>query len=371
MNAATTLHACITLPLDTFVLEVDLQTDARVTGLFGPSGCGKTSFIEAVAGLRPAARGRVRLGTTQWQNSDAKFFLAPEQRGIGYVPQDGMLFPHRSVKQNLEAGFRRARQREHEPQSIYANVVELLELGSLLDRAPGTLSGGERQRVALGRALCSAPSLILLDEPLASLDQPLRYKILPFLRRVREEFEVPTILVSHDPIDMQAVCDEVIVMRTGSIVARGEPSEVLTDPAVFPIANQRAFENVIAGTIVDRDSGSTRVRLASRTADITLSLTASAANSHTSCLVGIPARDVMIAIERPRGLSARNVLPAIVEDIRKVEHRQLVRARLCEDLPPLAVEIGRTACDELALAPGRQIFLVIKATSCSLYGELT
>ena len=327
MNTAATLHARITLPLDTFVLDVDLQTTAHVTGLFGPSGCGKTSFIEAVAGLRPAAQGRVRLDSTQWQNSNKKFFLAPEQRGIGYVPQDGMLFPHRSVKQNLEAGFRRARQREREPQAIYTNVVELLELGSLLNRAPSTLSGGERQRVALGRALCSAPSLILLDEPLASLDQTLRYKILPFLRRVREEFEVPTILVSHDPIDMQAVCDEVIVMRAGSIVARGEASEVLTDPAVFPIASQRAFENVIAGTIVDRDGGGTRVRLASRTTDITLSLTASATSAHTSCLVGIPARDVMIAIEKPSGLSARNVLPAIVEEIRKETRMGITQAR--------------------------------------------
>ena len=327
MNTAATLHARITLPLDTFVLDVDLQTTAHVTGLVGPSGCGKTSFIEAVAGLRPAAQGRVRLDSTQWQNSNEKFFLAPEQRGIGYVPQDGMLFPHRSVKQNLEAGFRRARQREREPQAIYTNVVELLELGSLLNRAPSTLSGGERQRVALGRALCSAPSLILLDEPLASLDQTLRYKILPFLRRVREEFEVPTILVSHDPIDMQAVCDEVIVMRAGSIVARGEASEVLTDPAVFPIASQRAFENVIAGTIVDRDGGGTRVRLASRTTDITLSLTASATSAHTSCLVGIPARDVMIAIEKPSGLSARNVLPAIVEEIRKETRMGITQAR--------------------------------------------
>jgi molybdate transport system ATP-binding protein len=234
MSAEPKLRADIALDLDRFTLEVELETHVRVTGLFGPSGCGKTSFLESIAGLRHGVRGRVSFGEVMWQDSERRVRVRPHQRGIGYVPQDGLLFPHKSVRRNLEAGLERARRNGGVDRAVWDSVVDLLELGTLLERDVGTLSGGERQRVSLGRALCSAPTLMLLDEPLAALDRPLRQKILPFLRRVREQFDVPMVLVSHDPIEVQALCDDLVVLGEGSVIARGAPRDVLTDPSVFP-----------------------------------------------------------------------------------------------------------------------------------------
>jgi molybdate transport system ATP-binding protein len=369
VTTPTTFSARVSLDLDRFRLDVALETKAHVTGLFGPSGCGKTSFLESVAGLRRGALGRVQLGETRWQDTDQKLFLAPERRGVGYVPQSGLLFPHRNVRQNLESGLRRAFRIGHDNERTWKNVIELLELGPLLDRRVGTLSGGETQRVALGRALCSAPKLMLLDEPLAGLDQPLRRKILPFLRRVREEFNVPMILVSHDPIEVQALCDDLVVLRQGTVVARGAPREVLLNPAVFPMANERGFENIIPGTIIVPSHSGTRVRLGSPETELTLQLAVSAPGTTRPCLVGVPARDVLIAVQEPAGLSARNVLPAVVEEVHSVGSFELVKVRLDPELPSLAVEVTRAAVEQLSLAPGKHVFVVIKAMSCTLYDE--
>jgi molybdate transport system ATP-binding protein len=217
--------------------------------------------------------------------------------------------------------------------------------------------------------LCSAPKLLLLDEPLAALDQPLRQRILPFLRRIRETFDVPMILVSHDPIEVQALCDDLAVLRDGRIVARGAPREVLIDPAVFPIANARGFENVIPCTTVSSDEWHTTVRLGSPPTELILHLTNPSPGPRTSRLIGIPARDVLVATEEPRAISARNIFPAVVTDIHSVGSFELVTASLSEDLPAIAVVIGREAVAELALRPGARVFLIIKAMSCTLYDE--
>jgi molybdate transport system ATP-binding protein len=367
MSDTVSLSARISLQLDRFRLDVDLETHSHVTGLFGPSGCGKTSLLESIAGLRSDSRGRISLGHAQWQDTSLKILVPPEKRGIGYVPQSGLLFPHQSVRRNLEAGFRRAQREERDSRQIYDSAVELLELGPLLDRKPLNLSGGERQRVALGRALCSAPRLMLLDEPLAALDQPLRRKILPFLRRVRDEVDVPMILVSHDPLEVQALCDDLVVLDEGRVIARGAPGDVLTDPAVFPIAKERGFDNVIQATIVEREEWQTTVRLGET--ELTLVLPATLQGASAACLVGIPARDVLVAVEKPKGLSARNVFGAIVEELYTVETSHLLKARISADLPAITVEIGRAAVEELGLAKGRAVYLVIKAMSCSLYDE--
>jgi molybdate transport system ATP-binding protein len=367
MTAPPAFSASISLALSSFRLDVAFETHAHVTGLFGPSGCGKTSFLESVAGLRRKARGLVQLGEACWQDSERKLFMAPERRGVGYVPQNGLLFPHRNVEQNLASGLRRALRNGLDNGQIWNSVVELLELGPLLERAVDTLSAGERQRVALGRALCSAPKLILLDEPLAALDQPLRRKILPFLRRVREEFNVPMILVSHDPIEVQALCDDLVVLREGTIIARGAPRDVLLNPSVFPIADERGFENIIPGTIIGRSDHGTRVRLGSPATELTLQVIASTRRTTGPCLIGVPARAILVAVEEPTGLSARNILPAVVEEVHSVGHFELVKTRLNAELPALAVEVGKEAVEQLSLSPGKRVFVVIKAMSCTLY----
>ena len=222
------------LPLAHFTLDVSVTLVGRVTAIFGASGAGKTSLLETIAGLRRPAAGTVRLGATTLTDVAAHTFLAPERRAIGYVPQEGALFPHLSARRNLLYGFDPRRPR---PDALaFDHVAAVLELSSLVDRAIGTLSGGERQRVALGRALLAAPQLLLLDEPLAGLDAPLRDRLLPYLARVRDEFTIPMLYVTHAPDEVMALCDDVVVLTRGRVAARGRPVDL------FRISSRPRYE---------------------------------------------------------------------------------------------------------------------------------
>jgi molybdate transport system ATP-binding protein len=212
------------LPLARFTLEVNATLSGRVTAIFGASGAGKTSLLETIAGLRRPSTGVVRLGASTLTDAAARTFVPPERRAVGYVPQEGALFPHLSARRNLLYGFDPRRPR---PAALaFDHVAAVLELSPLLDRAIGTLSGGERQRVALGRALLAAPQLLLLDEPLAGLDAPLRDRLLPYLARVRDEFAVPMLYVTHSPDEVMALCDDVLVLARGRVTARGRPADL-------------------------------------------------------------------------------------------------------------------------------------------------
>ena len=195
----------VELPLARFTLEVRCALEEKVTAIVGPSGSGKTSLLESIAGLRPAARGRIAI------DGDDVSGLPPERRRVGYVPQDIALFPHLDVRGNLTFGGR----------ARFDDVVGILELAPLLDRAVASLSGGERQRVALGRALMTAPRLLLLDEPLAAVDQALRERVLEFLRRVRD-LGVPIIYVTHLPFEAMALAAWSVTLEKGKIVAQSK-----------------------------------------------------------------------------------------------------------------------------------------------------
>lgn len=197
----------VRLPLAHFDLEVSAEITGRVTGLFGPSGAGKTTLLELIAGLRLPESGRIAL------HGHDVTGVPPRDRHIGLVPQDDSLFPHLSVARNIRYGSTADAARLEQ-------ILEVLEVRPLLRRAIRGLSGGERKRVALARALATTPRLLLLDEPLAGVDHPLRERVLVYLRRVRDEFETPMIYVSHDPAEVQAICDEVLVMERGRVVAR-------------------------------------------------------------------------------------------------------------------------------------------------------
>jgi molybdate transport system ATP-binding protein len=203
-----------------FRLEVDLTIAARVCAVAGPSGSGKTSLLEAVAGLARPERGRIELDGCLLFDSATRVDLPPERRQLGYVFQDGALFPHLSVAGNLRYGLRRRRG----PGPAWEEVVEVLGLGALLERRVTSLSGGERQRVGLGRALLAAPRLLLLDEPLASLDAELKRRILPFLARCVETFGVPVLYVSHSARELLTLADEAVLLAGGSVVAAGPPA---------------------------------------------------------------------------------------------------------------------------------------------------
>ena len=368
-NAMDGLHVQVHLPLDRFDLEVNLKTEKHVTGIFGVSGAGKTSLLETICGVRRQARGHITLGQETWLDTERRVFVKPSLRNIGYVPQDGLLFPHKNVEHNLLAGKKRAVQNHHPVRETLETVAHILELGPLLNRSIQTLSGGERQRVALGRAICSGPRLLLLDEPFASLDLTLRRKLLPFLRRVRAEFQIPMLFVSHDPLEVQAVCDDLVVLKEGAIIAQGDPRLVLTDSQIFPLAEEQGFENILPCRLLDVSGSTSRVHLGEGAAPSSVELVTVRAEAQPgeAMLASIPATDIMLATQRPEGLSARNVLPARITQLRAVDHIGLATAEISSDLPPITVEVTEKTFVELGLQVGSEVFLVIKAMSCRLY----
>lgn len=205
-----------------FALDVAFATDAPVTALVGPSGSGKTTVLALVAGLLRPQTGKIVLGERTLTDTAKRICLRPEARRIGYLPQEHSLFPHLSVLQNLEYGRRRRPWRKLD----MPHVIETLELNDLLDRQPATLSGGQKQRVALGRALLRGPELLLMDEPVTGLEAKLQRRVLDFVRRVVDEFHIPTLLVSHSMENVRRLAEHVIVLHAGRCLAAGSPDEV-------------------------------------------------------------------------------------------------------------------------------------------------
>jgi molybdate transport system ATP-binding protein len=209
----------IRCPLAHFTLTLDVEIARDVTALFGPSGAGKTTVLDLISGLRRSPSAYIEMDGRVLTDTSAGKEVPARDRHIGYVPQDGALFPHLSVRGNLLYGSKG---------DVPERVTEVLDIGHLLDRRIGGLSGGERQRVALARALLSSPKLLLLDEPLASLDEELRTRVLAYLKRVRDEFRVPMLYVSHSRSEVVELCEEVLVLDRGVLKGQGDPRSLLT-----------------------------------------------------------------------------------------------------------------------------------------------
>ncbi len=218
----------VRLVLGAFTLELDLTLERAVTGIFGPSGSGKTSLLDLIAGLRKPTAGRVRLNDDLLADASSRTHLPARRRRIGYVPQDLALFPHLNVRANLAYGYRMPATAGHAHFSL-EHVAEVMEIEPLLQRDVLTLSGGEQQRVAFARAVLSRPRLLLLDEPMSSLDSRLKRRLIPFLHRIRDEFHLPLIYVTHDAAELAALCDEVTVLDHGRVVERCAPDALLRD----------------------------------------------------------------------------------------------------------------------------------------------
>jgi molybdate transport system ATP-binding protein len=218
------LRVDVSKRLGEFSIEASFASEGRVTGLFGASGAGKTSLINMIAGLLRPDRGVISVDGETLDDTSAGTHVATYRRRIGYVFQDARLFPHLDVRQNLDYG--RRMNRLTEDAALWRRVTELLDIGGLLDRRPGKLSGGERQRVALGRALLSQPRLLLMDEPLGSLDEERKEDILPYLVRLRDEAGIPMVYVSHDPAEMRKLATQIAIIQRGRVTSFGG-SEVL------------------------------------------------------------------------------------------------------------------------------------------------
>lgn len=214
----------LSLRLEQFALEVEIDLDNTRTAIFGPSGAGKTSLLETIAGLRKPETAKITLGTELFENTGQNYSLPIRLRKIGYVPQDDSLFPHLSVHRNLLYGAN-GKLKDHA--LSFEHVTSFLEITSLLDRDIYSLSRGEKQRIVIARALLSAPRLLLLDEPLTGLDARLKSAILDQLRSLHQEFGVPMLYVTHDSAEAIQICNEVLMLESGKITARGDPCELL------------------------------------------------------------------------------------------------------------------------------------------------
>ena len=244
------IEAGLRLRRGDFVLAAEMTAPMKgVTALFGPSGCGKTTLLRAIAGLEAGVEGYLRVGGEVWQ--DAHRFLAPHRRTLGYVFQEASLFPHLSVRRNLEYGYRRVAPAERRVD--FAEAVELLGVGPLLERRPRALSGGERQRVAIARALLVSPRLLLLDEPLSALDYESKAAILPYLERLHRELEIPVLLVSHTTDEVAQLSDYLVLMEAGRIRAAGPITEMLTR-LDLPLAGSDNAEAMIEARVVSHDA---------------------------------------------------------------------------------------------------------------------
>jgi molybdate transport system ATP-binding protein len=214
----------LSLRLQQFALDINIDLHNALTGIFGPSGAGKTSLLEVIAGLRRPETARIRLNDRLFEDTEQNYSLPVRLRKIGYVPQDDLLFPHLSVRRNLLYGVDG---KSSGDTFSFDHVISFLEIASLLDRDVRSLSRGENQRIVIARALLSSPRLLLMDEPLTALDAKLKETILRQLRLLRHEFGIPMLYVTHDPVEAIEICEEVLILESGRVVSRGTPSEVL------------------------------------------------------------------------------------------------------------------------------------------------
>ena len=342
-----------------FTLEAAFDAPPGVTALFGRSGSGKSTVVNAVAGLLRPDAGRIVLGERVLFDSAARVNLPPHRRRMGYVFQDARLFPHLTVRQNLTYG--RWFAGTGTDSSELARITDLLGIGALLDRRPGALSGGEKQRVAIGRAILSNSQMLLMDEPLAALDEARKAEILPYLERLRDELRLPILYVSHSVAEVARLATSIVLLEAGRVMAAGPAATVMADPAMAPVMGLREAGALISATVAaHEDDGLTR--LSSAGGPIWLPRVG-AVPGHVMRL-RILAQDVMLATTRPEGLSALNILTATVEEIRLGDGPgAIVRLRLRMGDEALLARITRRSVQALGLGTGDQVFAVLKSVS--------
>ncbi len=337
----------------TFHLEAQGRQEHPRMGLFGPSGAGKTTLLHCIAGLIRPCEGTIRLDDQVLFDSARGVNLPPRRRRTGYVFQEGRLFPHMSVRQNIEYGRRPGAGAPDLPE-----LAKVLDLARFLDRAPGTLSGGERQRVALARSLAAGPRLLLMDEPLASVDEPARLRVLAYLQRVYDRWRLPFVFVSHSLTDIIFLTERSWRIAGGCLQPPVAPQDLLTGgrPAGESVLN------VLSGTVAEcvEQAGYAVVSCQGQ------QIRAPGAGLHVGdeVALSLPARDVLLSLAQPSGLSARNSLQATIR--RLSQNGAALWAVVEVGATPLMVELTPDAGRDLHLEPGQKIHVVFKTHSVSV-----
>lgn len=357
MTSLSSIQARFLCHYDGFTLDVDLNLPGSgITAIFGHSGCGKTTLLRCIAGLQ-GATGQLTVLGEPWQTANQS--LPVHERSLACVFQDTSLFPHLSVRKNLLYGYRRvpAVQRRIEPEQVY----DWLGLSALLDRMPGRLSGGERQRVAIGRALLTSPSLLLMDEPLSALDQQSKQDILPYLERLRDTLAMPVLYVSHSTGEVARLADHIVMMDRGTVVAQGPLQETLarTD---HPFRLEEDAGVILEGRIAEVDAHWQLCRIDFDGGELWL-------RQHEHLTTGmvvrvqVLARDISIALHENRDQSIQNLLPATVDQVASDVTPGTSLVRLLAGATPFLARLTSRSVHQLQLSPGQRVWLQIKSVA--------
>lgn len=343
-----------------FTLDVEFQSVGGITALFGRSGAGKTTLVNMVAGLVRPDAGHITIAGEVLFDSETGIDVPPEKRQLGYVFQEPRLFPHMTVRKNLKFGMRYAGGRAH-PVS-FEQIVELLDLGALLDRRPGLLSGGEKQRIAIGRALLANPRLLLMDEPLANLDPGRRDEVLSFVETLHAAINIPIIYVSHNMEEIIRLADTAILMDEGRVAASGPVEDVMSRLDLGPLTGRHNAGTVMAAEVVGHDLpyGLTCLKVPGGKLWVSkLELDIGA-----ELRVRVRARDVTLAIDPPTRISTRNIFEGTVADIQIVKNDPEVNVLLqLGDGGRLWARITQRALSDLELAPGVKVHALAKSVA--------
>jgi len=350
------LEASFYLQQDKFSLDASLTGPMQgITAILGPSRCGKTTLLRAMAGLEPSASGFFSFGEEIWQ--DEKYFLPPHQRAIGYVFQEANLFPHLTVRGNLEYAFKRTPIAAR--RLAFDQAVTLLKVGPLLSRHTHNLSGGERQRIAIARALLTSPRLLLMDEPLAALDVKSKAEIYPFLEQLHQELAIPILYVSHSPDEVARLADYMVLMEAGRIFATGPIAEMLTR-SDLPLAHSSEAESIIEAKVVGHDETYHLTKLEFAGGQITVPY--SSLGKGQFVRLRILARDVSLTLARQTNTSILNIFPVRVEELIEESPAQMT-VRLDAAGVPVLSRITRKSAETLELIPGKQVYAQIKTVA--------
>lgn len=342
-----------------FVLDVELDLPGQgITALFGHSGSGKTTCLRAIAGLERGARGRLEVNGEVWQDDAQGVFLPTHRRALGYVFQDAALFPHLSVRDNLDYGRCRvaAAERRVSPDA----AIELLGIGALLDRLPEKLSGGEKSRVAVARALLTSPRLLLMDEPLAALDHHRKQEILPYLEKLHDELEIPILYVSHAPDEVARLADHLVVLQGGRALAAGPLGETLAR-LDLPIQLGEDAGAVIDAAIAERDAAWHLARVDFPGGSLWVRDNGQPIGHRVR--VRVLARDVSLAHSKGEDSSILNALPAKVVAVADDTHPAMALVRLDVGNSPLLARLTKRSIAALGVREGMDVWARIKAVA--------
>jgi molybdate transport system ATP-binding protein len=344
--------------LGAFRLDVKFTTGSGLVALFGRSGSGKTSVVNILAGLTRPDEGSVRVDEAVLVDTARGIFVPRHRRRIGYVFQEGRLFPHLTVRQNLLYG------RWFAPPSgakdAFESVVDLLGIAGIVDRRPGRLSGGEKQRVAIGRALLANPRLLLMDEPLASLDETRKAEILPYIERLRDQSRVPIVYVSHSIAEVTRLASSIVLLSEGHVVAAGSTSEVMHRLDLFPLTGRAEGGAIVEATVERHDEQFGLTELRSQAGLWRVALLDEPLGARLK--LRVRARDVMLAKSAPDEVSALNVLRGVVADIRD-NNGPIVQIRLDCNGDTLIARLTRYSVERLGIKPGAHVYAMVKSVA--------